>query len=55
MSIAGVAIGADLPPCHENEFAAFARWQIVLGQGFSKRVLKTIDIRVKANVDSKDA
>lgn len=47
-SLSTIAIVADLPACHENESAAFARWQIVVGDGLSKRVLKTFDAREAA-------
>lgn len=47
-SVSTIAIVADLPACHENESAAFARWQIVVGEGLSKRVLKTFDVREAA-------
>ncbi len=42
-----VAIISNLPACFENETAVFGRWQIVLGEGLSKRVLMKIDITVK--------
>ena len=47
-SASTIAIVADLPACHANESAAFARWQIVVGEGLSKRVLKTFDAREAA-------
>jgi hypothetical protein len=36
-----------LPPCREKMAAGFTRWQIVLGQGRAKRVLKTVEITQK--------
>ena len=42
-----VPIVSGLPPCHENESAAFSRWQIVLGEGLSKRVLFEVDAAPK--------
>ncbi len=34
----------DLAPTREGMEAAFSRWQIVLGDGIAKRVIKTIDV-----------
>jgi hypothetical protein len=43
MGVTPIAIVADLPTCHENESVVFARWQIMLGEGLSKRVLFKVD------------
>jgi hypothetical protein len=42
-----IAIVSNLPRCLENQSAAFGRWQIVLGEGLSKRVLMKIDATTK--------
>lgn len=47
MGASSVIVGDGLPPCHENESAAFARWQIGLGAGTSRRVLLTVDAAEK--------
>jgi hypothetical protein len=39
-----IGIVSMLPPCHENQSAAFGRWHIVLGEGTSKRVLFTVEL-----------
>jgi hypothetical protein len=36
-------VASGLPPCRENMTAGFLRWQIVIGNGDEKRILKTID------------
>lgn len=35
---------SDLPPCDINQSACFLKWQIVLGEGEDKRVLKKVEI-----------
>jgi hypothetical protein len=37
----------DLPPCHQNIAAGFAKWRIVLGEGIAKRELMHINIGEK--------
>ena len=37
-----------LPPVGKDQSVAFARWQIVLGEGLDKRVLWTVDVMPKA-------
>ena len=39
-----VQLVEGLPPCHGDNHLAFRRWQIVLGSGLDKRILKTIDV-----------
>lgn len=39
---------AVLDPVGEEQTAAFARWQIVLGEGLDKRVLCSVDVMPKA-------
>lgn len=39
-----VAVLAGLPACAEREAAAFRRWQIVLGEGDDKRVLREVSL-----------
>jgi len=46
-STSPIVIVSDLPPCPENYSVAFGRWQIVLGEGLSKRVLMKIDATTK--------
>lgn len=38
-----------LAPCEQNVRAGFHRWQIVLGSGIEKRILKTIDVTPQAS------
>jgi hypothetical protein len=42
-----IAIVSSLPPCHENQSAAFGRWHIVLGEGLSKRALFKVELPEK--------
>lgn len=35
---------SDLPPCEINQTACFLKWQIVLGEGQDKRVLKKVEV-----------
>jgi len=37
----------DLVPTRDGMEAAFSRWQIVLGDGVAKRVIKTLDVRTQ--------
>jgi hypothetical protein len=41
-------IVTGLPRCRENFAAGFARWQIVIGCGEERRILKVIDVSKKS-------